>query len=296
MKAQPLTYKSSSQVFHEYIRTVNELQLTKESNSLSSAVQAALLRLPPLYISPKTHTIQEWGILDHGEWEPGHRHVSYFLGLYPGSTITPSKTPELAAAAAETLRRRTSHGGGHTGWSRAWLVGLYARLRMPQEVEANITALFKDSTLPNMLDSHPPFQIDGNFGGTAGITEALVQSHEEVEIEGEGEGEGSRSQARALVPLIRLLPACPASWSSGKIRGVKARGGFELDFEWQDRRIVSPVTIRSILGKDAILCLHRAGCNWRDETEAKESEDHWHWRIKSLRDLKKRMAAEADRQ
>ena len=245
-------------VLRDYIRTLDELGLGEVQAILSSDAQAALSRLPPLQISPRTNTIQEWGHIDPDEAEPGHRHVSHLLGLYPGNSITPSGSPDLAAAAVESLRRRLSHGGGHTGWSRAWLIGLFARLRMPEAVEENVTALLRHSTLPNMLDTHPPFQIDGNFGATAGITEALVQSHEV---------DASPSDAANHATVIRLLPACPASWADGRIQGVKARGGFELSFEWKHGRVLDPVAVTSRLGNDAVIYFHDAGSSAQGEDE-----------------------------
>ena len=199
--------------------------------SLVTRARETRVRLPPMKISDSGY-LQEWAE-DYEELEPGHRHTSHLWALYPGDAITPEKTPELAAACGVTLRRRAQHGGGHTGWSRAWLINLHARLYETEECEKHLEMLLSQSTLPNLLDSHPPFQIDGNFGGAAGIVEMLVQSHEPG--------------------LIRLLPACPSGWT-GSIQGVRARGGFELDFEWKTGRIVGEVNIKSERGEKAIVC------------------------------------------
>ncbi|KAF2451026.1 glycoside hydrolase family 95 protein [Karstenula rhodostoma CBS 690.94] len=176
-------------VFNGFLNSFRKLRVPQALQGLAAKVRTAIPRLLPPTISPMEGTIREWGFNAYTDAEPGHRHVSHLYALYPGSSITPSSTPTLAAAALATLEHRISHGGGHTGWSRAWLICFFARLRKPVQCLENIRALLRDSTVPNMMDSHPPVQLDGNWGGCAGILECLVQSHEMAGVEfGEVEG------------------------------------------------------------------------------------------------------------
>lgn len=204
--------------------------LAEPNHPLRSQVEDALQKLPPLIVNEQTGLIQEWGLNDYEEHEPGHRHISHLLGLHPADIISPVKTPQLAAAARKVLKRREEHGGGHTGWSRAWLLNLHARLFDAEACGEHADQLLASSTQPNLLDTHPPFQIDGNFGGSAGILECLVQS---TEIDADG----------GRVVEIRLLPACPGVWTKGRLEGVRVKQGWLVSFSWDGARLIQDVVL-----------------------------------------------------
>ncbi len=188
----------------------------EDVDALLSTLQQITEKLPPIRIDSKGR-IMEW-MEEYEEAEPGHRHISHLYALYPSEQITVDGTPELAQAARKTLEHRLANGGGHTGWSRAWIMNHYARLWDGEKAFENIELMLRNSTYPNMFDKHPPFQIDGNFGACAAIAQMLVQSNEE---------------------RVVLLPALPKAWKSGSIKGIRIVGGATVDLEWKDGAVVS---------------------------------------------------------
>ncbi len=180
-------------------------------------VSAILKRLPPTKIGSDGR-ILEWQ-KEYQETALGHRHISHLYGLHPGNEIT-KETPELLAAAEKTLTTRLENGGGHTGWSRAWVACFYARLGKGNQVYENIMQLLRRSIMDNLYDTHPPFQIDGNFGIANAILEALIQSH---------------------AGYIDVLPALPDKWQSGHLHGVRLRGNLRADLDWKEGKLASLV-------------------------------------------------------
>lgn len=214
------------QLFTDFIDASHQLSV---SDAFVSEVLAAREKLLGIQVGSDGR-IMEWAE-EFPEVEPGHRHISHLFALHPGAQINPLQTPDLTQAASKSLDYRIEHGGGHTGWSAAWLVSLYARLQQSDKALACLDKVLMKSLNPNLFTLCPPFQIDANFGTTAGIAEMLLQSHV---LDGD-------------TYVIQILPSLPAEWQTGGFTGLKARGGFEVSARWKNGKLTA-ASVKSLLG------------------------------------------------